>query len=113
MEINQEAAPESPPIEGVSARPRRRPSVRHAVVGLAAAGVLLLTAGAAWAAGDDGEASEPADRPAPMQEMHDSEGMQRMHAELSPELRAEMGRMHDRMQEMHGTGSMMGGGTGR
>ena len=109
MEINEHDAPQIAKPEGSEAHPRRRRPTRNALIGLVAVGGLVLTAGSALAQSNEGDAAEREDRSCmsrEMEAMHGSEEMRRMHAELSPELRAEMDQMHDRMGEMRGMGSM-------
>ncbi len=114
MEFNERSASESPLPDEVSS-PRRRRTARIALIGVTAAGVLVFTAAGAWAASDVGNPAPPRDRPAMrqgMDEMHGSREMRRMHADLSPELRAEMHAMHERMTQMNEMGSMMSGEMG-
>jgi len=47
---------------------------------------------------------------AAMQAMHDSPAMQRVHAQMPEELRAECEAMHEQMDQMMQAGGMMGGG---
>jgi hypothetical protein len=116
MDTNEDDTPQIATPGASPAQPRRRRTTRNVLVGLVAAGGLVLTtAGGALAQSDDGDAAEPEGRSGmsrEMKAMHGSEEMVRMHAELSPELRAEMDRMHDRMGEMDGMDSMTDDGMG-
>lgn len=115
MDIHEDDTPQITTPGASPGQPRRRRTTRNVLVGLVAAGGLVLTAGGAFAQSDDGAAAEPerhSGMSREMKAMHGSEEMARMHAELSPELRAEMDRMHDRMGEMDGQDSMTDGGMG-
>ncbi len=115
MDTNEDDTPQIATPGGGAAQPRRRRTTRNVLVGLVAAGGLVLTAGGALAQSGDGDAAKPEGRSGmsrEMKAMHGSEEMVRMHAKLSPELRAEMDQMHDRMGEMDGMDSMTDEGMG-
>lgn len=116
MDTNEDDTPQIATPGASPAQPRRRRTTRNLLVGLVAAGSLVLTtAGVALARSDNGNAAKPEGRSGmsrEMKAMHGSEEMVRMHAKLSPELRAEIDRMRDRMGEMDGMDGMTHGRMG-
>lgn len=89
---------------------------RWLILGGAAALVLALTAGLAYAAGNDHETAQPGTSTS-WEAMDDWPGMQRMHeqmlARMPDEFRAQCEAMHEQVEQMMaGTQSMMGSSMG-
>lgn len=77
--------------------------LRWMVLGVAIGLVLTLTVGFAFASGrppTSGPGVGKADHAAAMEAMHDSPTMQRMHAEMPEEIRAQCEAMHEQVDEM-------------